>query len=75
MVLEVFGLRRFCFEIEIGIAEREREREREREVVLKCLGLVIWNAICVEKAKRVVKAKKEREKEEKSREEEVLVSG
>ena len=26
MVLEVFGLRRFCFEIEIGIAERERER-------------------------------------------------
>ena len=28
MVLEVFGLRRFCFEIEIGIAERERERER-----------------------------------------------
>ena len=71
MVLEVFGLRRFCFEIEIGIAERERERE----VVLKCLGLVIWNAICVEKAKRVVKAKKEREKEEKSREEEVLVSG
>ena len=59
MVLEVFGLRRFCFEIEIGIAEREREREREREVVLKCLGLVIWNAICVEKAKRVVKAKKE----------------
>ena len=70
MVLEVFGLRRFCFEIEIGIAERERE------VVLKCLGLVIWNAICVEKAKRVVKAKKEREKEEKSREEEVLlVSG
>ena len=73
MVLEVFGLRRFCFEIEIGIAERERERERE--VVLKRLGLVIWNAICVEKAKRVVKAKKEREKEEKSREEEVLVSG
>ena len=74
MVLEVFGLRRFCFEIEIGIAEREREREGE--VVLKCLGLVIWNAICVEKAKRVVKAKKEREKEEKSREEEVLlVSG
>ena len=30
MVLEVFGLRRFCFEIEIGIAERGRERERER---------------------------------------------
>ena len=33
MVLEVFGLRRFCFEIEIGIAERERERERERSSV------------------------------------------
>ena len=65
MVLEVFGLRRFCFEIEIGIAERERERS---SVEMFRVGDLKRN-LCR-------KSKESSEgKERRKRREEVLVSG